>query len=88
MGEGRKPSVLRELIIQGAHTGPSNRFKTDFLSKWFVVFPGFAYDNVSAVCICNSWVREYTEYHEHLLIGLKGSKWLVFIDFPRNYLNT
>lgn len=66
------------------HTGPSNRFKTDFLSKWFVVFPGFAYDNVSAVYIynCNSWVREYTKYHERLLTGLKGSKRLIFIDCP------
>ena len=77
-------SVLREMIIQCAHTGPSNHFKTDFLSKWFAVFPGFAYNNVSAVCIynCNSWVREYTKYHEQLLTGLKGSKQLIFIVCP------
>lgn len=73
-----------EIVVDLTHTGPSNRFKTDFLSKWFVVFPGFAYDNVSAVYIynCNSWVREYTKYHERLLTGLKGSKRLVFIDCP------
>ncbi|XP_053130571.1 neurofibromin isoform X2 [Hemicordylus capensis] len=71
-----------EIVVDLTHTGPSNRFKTDFLSKWFVVFPGFAYENVSAVFIynCNSWVREYTKYHERLLTGLKGSKRLVFID--------
>ncbi|KAK2488647.1 hypothetical protein MC885_008821, partial [Smutsia gigantea] len=73
-----------EIVVDLTHTGPSNRFKTDFLSKWFVVFPGFAYDNVSAVYIynCDSWVREYTKYHERLLTGLKGSKRLIFIDCP------
>ncbi|KAG8587295.1 hypothetical protein GDO81_005630 [Engystomops pustulosus] len=71
-----------EIVVDLTHAGPSNRFKTDFLSKWFVVFPGFAYENVTAVYIynCNSWVREYTKYHERLLTGLKGSKRLIFID--------
>ncbi|KAG2458844.1 NF1 protein, partial [Polypterus senegalus] len=73
-----------EIVVDLTHAGPSNRFKTDFLSKWFVVFPGFAYENVAAVYIynCNSWVREYTKYHERLLTGLKGSKKLIFIDSP------
>ncbi|XP_058020212.1 neurofibromin isoform X3 [Ahaetulla prasina] len=73
-----------EIVVDLTHAGPSNRFKTDFLSKWFVVFPGFAYENVSSVFIynCNSWVREYTKYHERLLTGLKGSKRLIFIDSP------
>ncbi|XP_018102486.1 neurofibromin isoform X2 [Xenopus laevis] len=71
-----------EIVVDLTHAGPSNRFKTDFLSKWFVVFPGFAYENVTNVYIynCNSWVREYTKYHERLLTGLKGSKRLIFID--------
>uniref|UniRef100_A0A4W3IT75 Neurofibromin n=1 Tax=Callorhinchus milii TaxID=7868 RepID=A0A4W3IT75_CALMI len=73
-----------EIVVDLTHAGPSNRFKTDFLSKWFVVFPGVAYENVAAVYIynCNSWVREYTKYHERLLTGLKGSKKLIFIDSP------
>lgn len=73
-----------EIVVDLTHAGPSNRFKTDFLSKWFVVFPGAAYENVAAVYIynCNSWVREYTKYHERLLTGLKGSKKLIFIDSP------
>uniref|UniRef100_H3BYU9 Neurofibromin n=1 Tax=Tetraodon nigroviridis TaxID=99883 RepID=H3BYU9_TETNG len=73
-----------EIVADLTHVGPSNRFKTDFLSKWFVVFPGFAYENVAAVYIynCNTWVREYTKYHERLLTGLKGSKRLQFIDSP------
>ncbi|KAI7793670.1 putative neurofibromin [Triplophysa rosa] len=73
-----------ELVVDLTHAGPSNRFKTDFLSKWFVVFPGFAYENVAAIYIynCNTWVREYTKYHERLLTGLKGSKKLLFIESP------
>ncbi|XP_018604171.2 neurofibromin isoform X3 [Scleropages formosus] len=73
-----------EIVVDLTHVGPSNRFKTDFLSKWFVVFPGFAYENVAAVYVynCNSWVREYTKYHERLLTGLKGSKKLLFVDSP------
>uniref|UniRef100_A0A8B9GT26 Neurofibromin n=1 Tax=Astyanax mexicanus TaxID=7994 RepID=A0A8B9GT26_ASTMX len=73
-----------EIVVDLTHAGPSNRFKTDFLSKWFVVFPGFAYENVAAIYIynCNTWVREYTKYHERLLTGLKGSKKLLFIDSP------
>ncbi|XP_031429635.1 neurofibromin isoform X2 [Clupea harengus] len=73
-----------EIVVDLTHVGPSNRFKTDFLSKWFVVFPNFAYENVAAVFVynCNTWVREYTKYHERLLTGLKGSKKLLFIDTP------
>lgn len=73
-----------EIVVDLTHVGPSNRFKTDFLSKWFVVFPNFAYENVAAVFVynCNTWVREYTKYHERLLTGLKGSKKLLFIDSP------
>ncbi|XP_055736461.1 neurofibromin-like isoform X3 [Salvelinus fontinalis] len=73
-----------DIIVDLTHVGPSNRFKTDFLSKWFVVFPGFAYKNVTAVYVynCNTWVREYTKYHERLLTGLKGSKRVQFIDSP------
>ena len=71
------------MIIQEAHTGPINHFKTDFLSKSFI-FLGFAYNNVSAVCIynCNSWVREYSKFQEWLLTGIKASKWFIFIDCP------
>ncbi|CAB1348061.1 unnamed protein product [Coregonus sp. 'balchen'] len=73
-----------EIVVDLTHVGPSNRFKTDFLSKWFVVFPGFAYENVTAVYVynCNTWVREYTKYHERLLTGLKGNKRVQFIDSP------
>ncbi|KAM6970361.1 neurofibromin-like [Aplochiton taeniatus] len=73
-----------DIVVDLTHVGSTNRFKTDFLSKWFVVFPGFAYENVAAVFVynCNTWVREYTKHHERLLTGLKGSKKLLFIDSP------
>ena len=79
-----------EIVVDLTHVGPSNRFKTDFLSKWFVVFPGFAYENVAGVFVynCNTWVREYTKYHERLLTGLKGSKRLQSLTLQPGWLST
>ena len=31
---------------------------------------------------CNSWVREYTKFHDRILIPLKGNRKLIFIDTP------
>ena len=31
---------------------------------------------------CNSWVREYTKFHERILLALKGNRKLVFVDAP------
>lgn len=47
--------------------------QTDFLSKWFVVMPEVVYQNITASYIynCNSWVREYTKYHDRILNPLK-----------------
>ncbi|XP_002734096.2 neurofibromin-like, partial [Saccoglossus kowalevskii] len=77
-----------ELVLDFTHVGVDNRFKTDFLSKWFMVFPTFAFHNVFAAYIynCNTWLREYTKYHEIILLCLKGNRKLVFIDQP-NKLN-
>ena len=49
--------------------------QTDFLSKWFVVMPEVVYQNISQAYIynCNSWVREYTKYHERILVPLRVS---------------
>ena len=48
-------------------------FQTDFLSKWFVVMPEVVYQNIVQAYIynCNSWVREYTKYHERILAPLR-----------------
>ncbi|XP_013381612.1 neurofibromin-like [Lingula anatina] len=73
-----------ELVIDFTHTCADNRFRTDFLSKWFVVMPDTVYQNIMAAYIynCNSWVREYTKYHERILAPLRYHRKLVFIDHP------
>ncbi|XP_021368387.1 neurofibromin-like isoform X2 [Mizuhopecten yessoensis] len=73
-----------ELVIDFTHTCAENRFRTDFLSKWFVVMPEVVYQNIVACYIynCNSWVREYTKYHDRILTPLKGNRKLFFIDHP------
>lgn len=71
-----------EVVIDFTHTSSDNRFKTDYLAKWFYVMPDTAYQNLHCVYIynCNSWVREYTKYHDRLLFPIKGSPKLIFID--------
>ncbi|KAK3870094.1 hypothetical protein Pcinc_024645 [Petrolisthes cinctipes] len=77
----RKPF---ELVVDFTHTCADNRFRTEFLQKWFVVLPEVAYENIHAAYIynANSWVREYTKYHDRILAPLKGHKKLVFLDAP------
>jgi len=60
------------------------RFRTEFLQKWFVVLPHVAYENIAAAYVynCNSWVREYTKFHDRILASLKGNRKIVFIDTP------
>lgn len=71
-----------EVVIDFTHTCSDNRFRTEFLQKWFYVLPCLAYDNVHAVYIynCNSWVREYTKFHDRILQPLKGNRKLIFAD--------
>lgn len=73
-----------ELVVDFTHTCTDNRFRTEFLQKWFVVLPEVAYDKILAAYIynCNSWVREYTKYHDRILAPLKGNRKLIFIDTP------
>ncbi|KAJ8930048.1 hypothetical protein NQ314_017213 [Rhamnusium bicolor] len=77
-----------ELVVDFTHTCSDNRFRTEFLQKWFYVLPEVAYDNIHAAYIynCNSWVREYTKFHDRILAPLKGNRKLIFIDMP-NKLN-
>ncbi|XP_048487858.1 neurofibromin [Plutella xylostella] len=71
-----------ELIVDFTHTNSDNRFRTDFLQKWFTVLPEVAYSNIQACYIynCNGWVREYTKFHEAILAPLRGNRKLIFID--------
>ncbi|KAG1714683.1 Neurofibromin [Nymphon striatum] len=73
-----------ELVVDFTHTCADNRFRTEFLQKWFVVLPEVAYEKIQAAYIynCNSWVREYTKYHDRILAPLKGNRKVVFIDTP------
>ncbi|KAJ8938296.1 hypothetical protein NQ318_020355 [Aromia moschata] len=77
-----------ELVVDFTHTCSDNRFRTEFLQKWFYVLPKVAYENIHAAYIynCNSWVREYTKFHDRILAPLKGNRKLIFIDMP-NKLN-
>ncbi|CAF4219983.1 unnamed protein product [Rotaria sp. Silwood2] len=71
-----------ELVVDFTHTCTDNRFKTDYLSKWFICMPDCFYYNLQACYIynCNSWVREYTKYHDRILSTIKGSRKLIFLD--------
>ncbi|RUS73016.1 hypothetical protein EGW08_019222, partial [Elysia chlorotica] len=73
-----------ELVIDFTHTCSENRFKTDFLNKWFVVMSENVYQNIVAAYIynCNSSVRSYTKTHDRILSPLKNSRKLIFIDHP------
>ncbi|XP_034188157.1 neurofibromin 1 isoform X2 [Osmia lignaria lignaria] len=73
-----------ELVVDFTHTCSDNRFRTEFLQKWFYVLPKVAYENIHAAYIynCNSWVREYTKFHDRILAPLKGNRKVVFIDSP------
>jgi len=71
-----------DLVMDFTHTNSDNRFRTEFLQKWFHVFPMAMREMASTVyiCNCNTWVREYTKYHDRILMPLKGSRKLVFIE--------
>ncbi|XP_076386906.1 neurofibromin 1 isoform X1 [Megachile rotundata] len=73
-----------ELVVDFTHTCSDNRFRTEFLQKWFYVLPKVAYENIHAAYIynCNSWVREYTKFHDRILAPLKSNRKVVFIDGP------
>jgi neurofibromin 1 len=51
--------------------------------------PHVAYENIAAAYVynCNSWVREYTKFHDRILASLKGNRKIVFIDTPSRFDN-
>ena len=69
-------------MIDLTHTCSDNRFRTEFLQKWFHVLPDVTYENIHMAYIynCNTWVREYFKYHDRILAPLKGSRKIVFVD--------
>lgn len=73
-----------ELVVDFTHTCSDNRFRTEFLQKWFHVLPEVAYENIHAAYIynCDNWVREYTKFHDRILAPLKGNRKVMFVDGP------
>lgn len=71
-----------DVVIDFTHTCVDNRWRSEFLQKWFYVLPEPIYENLHAVYIynCNSWVREFTKYHDSILLPLKGNRKVIFID--------
>lgn len=71
-----------EVLIDFTHTCSDNRFRTEFLQKWFYVLPAVAYENLRIVYIynCNSWVREYTKFHDRIMSSLKAHRKISFLD--------
>lgn len=71
-----------ELVIDFTHCSVENRFRQEFLQKWFVVLPELAYEKCHAAYIynCNTWVREYTKCLERTLSPLKNHRKLIFLD--------
>ena len=57
------------------------------MQKWFVVLPPIAAENLCNAFIynCNSWVREYTKFHERILPPIKGNKKITFIESPARF---
>ncbi|XP_030756453.1 neurofibromin isoform X2 [Sitophilus oryzae] len=77
-------SLPFEVVVDFTRTGTENRFSTECLQRWFSVLPIGAIENIYAVYIynCNSWVREYTKYHDRILYSIKGNRKIIFLDHP------
>ncbi|XP_020288690.1 neurofibromin isoform X3 [Pseudomyrmex gracilis] len=71
-----------DVVIDCTHMCADNRFRTEFLQKWFYMLPETYYENVHAIYIynCNNWVREHIKFHNEILAPLKGNRKIVFLD--------
>lgn len=71
-----------ELVIDLTHMSSENRFRTELLSKWFCCLPESLADRLQNVYVLNlnTWVREYTKYHERILLSLKGIRKINFLE--------
>lgn len=71
-----------DVVVDFTHTNADSRFRTEFLQKWFYVLPDMVYVNMNCVYVynMNSWVREYTKFHERILAPLRCNRRMVFLD--------
>ena len=73
-----------EIVIDLTHMCSDNRFRTELLSKWFCCLPEGISERIQVAYVINvnTWVREYTKYHDRILASAKGSRKIIFIDYP------
>ena len=74
-----------ELVIDLTHMCSDNRFRTELLSKWFCCLPDGISERIQCAYIINvnTWVREYTKYHDRILATIKGNILLIIINSHR-----
>lgn len=80
----QQPNKQFEVVIDLTHMCSDNRFRTELLSKWFCCLPDDISERLQVAYIINvnTWVREYTKYHDRILAPIKGSRNVIFIDHP------
>ena len=73
-----------EIVFDLTHMCSDNRFRTELLSKWFCCLPEGISERLQTAYVINvnTWVREYTKYHDRILAPIKGSRKIIFIDHP------
>jgi len=73
-----------EVVVDLTHMCSDNRFRTELLSKWLCCLPEGISERIQTVYVINvnTWVREYTKYHDRILAPVKGSRKIVFLDYP------
>ena len=81
---------MKEVVCCDCTLADLHWLQTDFLAKWFVIMPETVYQNIVQAYIynCNSWVREYTKYHDRILAPLRVSPLLLLnADTPQYQSN-
>lgn len=70
-----------ELVMDLTHSTALNRFRKEVLRKLFMVLPEAVSDRIKACYVynCNSWVKEYTKYHDAFSV-LRGNRKILFLD--------
>lgn len=70
-----------ELVMDLTHSTALNRFRKEVLRKLFMVLPEVVSERIKACYVynCNSWIREYTKYHDGFQ-ALRNHKKIIFLD--------
>lgn len=70
-----------ELVVDLTHATAFNRFRKEVLRKWFMVLPEAIGDRCKACYVynCNSWVREYTKYHDAFHV-VRNNRKIIYLE--------